>query len=81
MNTIMLKIQLCEFLGWHMILRIRYVKLELPNGNKARYIQLKVQQAALRKTCFILFTVCQAYSASDMDLMLSDGTLRKTTSW
>ena len=44
-------------------------------------VQLKVQ-AALCKTCFILFAVCQAYTSicqaysdSDMDLMLSDGTL------
>ena len=48
---------------------------------KCRQAQLKVQ-AALCKTCFILFAVCQAYTSicqaysdSDMDLMLSDSTL------
>ena len=40
--------------------------------------ELKVRGATLFKTCFIVFAVCQVYSASDMDLMLSDGVQCKT---
>ena len=40
--------------------------------------ELKVRGATLFKTCFIVFAVCQVYSASDMDLILSDGVHCKT---
>ena len=42
--------------------------------------ELKVRGATLFKTCFIVFAVCQVYSASDMDLMLSDA-LQCKTAW
>ena len=50
------------------------LQLQVVENMKLRNLKYEV----LLKTCFIVFAVCQVYSASDMDLMLSDGVQCKT---